>query len=280
MPVKTLFVDDATVRSANQPNHGGRYALIPHGTIIDEARVQLAQAGLDIAEETYKTTLDGQVAQGIYKLKHAADPEMGLMFAWSNSYNKTMRFKCAIGGQVFVCSNGVVSGDLGNYHRKHSGSALHDVKTHIASQISMAHQYYTELIGTKEDLKQVLLTKKEKAELLGSLFVEQEILTLTQVGIVKREMDKPTFNYGNVDPDSAWMMYNHVTHALKDSHPLFYLSNHQAVHQMFVDRFGNLQPSATLINPIGAVQEEELTQEDYEMDCPAVDHNIFGVNFL
>lgn len=275
MPIKTIFVDADHVRTASQPNHGGRYALIPHGTIIDEARQHLAQAGLDIAEETYKTTLDGQVAQGIYKLKHSADPEMGLMFAWSNSYNKMMRFKCAIGGQVFVCANGVVSGDLGNYHRKHSGSALHDVKIHIMDQISKAHQYYTDLIDTKEHLKTVMLTKKAKAEILGTLYAEQEILTLTQVGIVKREMDKPSFEYGNVDPDSAWMMYNHITHALKDSHPLHYLTDHQKVHTMFVDQFGQLTQPAVL-QPI----EEELTQEDYEMDCPAVDHNVFGVNFL
>lgn len=240
MPVKTQFVTEQHIRNAALPNHGKRYTVIPHGFIIDETRKELANAGFVINQELYKTSLDGQVAQGVYHLNYGTDQDMGLMFAWSNSYNKQMRFKCAVGAQVFICMNGVVSGDLANYKRKHTGSALIDVTTSIQFQISHAKEYYDNLVADKEMLKHINLNKSQQGNVVGRLLIEQEILTLTQVGIVQREIEKPTHQYSG-NPNSAWDLYNHITLALKDSHPLSYLNDHQKVHNFFVNEFGQLQ---------------------------------------
>jgi len=204
--------------------------------------------------------------QGIYHLKHGSDPDMGLMFAWSNSYNKMMRFKCAVGAHVFICANGVVSGDIANYARKHSGTALTDVNSHIQSQIVRANEYYTNLIADKEMLKQVVLSRGDQASIVGKLFFEKEVITLTQVGIIKREMDKPTHSY-NAHPDSAWSLYNHITLALKESHPLHFIKDHQMVHGMFIDQFGQLQ-SNPYLTPDDDDDEDDSPIE--ELDTEAV----------
>jgi len=240
MAVKTQFVTEHYIRNASLPTHGKSYTVISHGFIIDETRRELAAAGFQINQELYKTSLDGQVAQGVYHLNYGNDQDMGLMFAWSNSYNKQMRFKCAIGAQVFICMNGVVSGDLANFQRKHIGSALVDVSNSIRFQIAHAKDYYNNLIADKEMLKQVTLNQSQKGSVIGRLLIEQQILTLTQVGIVQREIDKPTHAY-STNPNSAWDLYNHVTFALKESHPMTYISDHQKVHNFFVDEFGKLQ---------------------------------------
>jgi len=257
MPVKTQFVTEQHIRNAALPNHGKRYTVIPHGYVIDQTRAELANAGFVVNRELYKTSLDGQVAQGVYHLNYGTDQDMGLMFAWSNSYNKMMRFKCAVGAQVFICMNGVVSGDLANYKRKHTGSALVDVTNSIQFQINHAKEYYNNLVADKETLKQVHLTKSQQGSMVGRLFIEQEILTLTQVGMIQREIEKPTHQYSS-NPNSAWDLYNHVTLALKDSHPLSYLSDHQKVHNFFVNEFGQLK------NIYATVTDEEETEEILE----------------
>ena len=271
MPVKTSFVTEQHIRNAALPNHGKRYTVIPHGYIIDETRKELANAGFQINQELYKTSLDGQVAQGIYHLNYGNDSDMGLMFAWSNSYNKQMRFKCAVGAQVFICMNGVVSGDLGSYNRKHTGSALADVTSSIANQISRAKEYYDNLVADKEMLKQVTLTSSEAGSVVGKLFIDQEILTLTQVGLVKREMDAPTHQY-NAAPNSAWTLYNHITLALKDSHPMTYLSDHQKLHNFFVNEFGQLK---SVYQPV----EEETENVLEEHINQPIEQGEFGVVF-
>lgn len=276
MPAKTQFVTEQHIRNAALPNHGKRYTVIPHGFIIDETRRELAAAGFVINQELYKTSLDGQVAQGVYHLNYGTDQDMGLMFAWSNSYNKMMRFKCAIGAQVFICMNGVVSGDLANYKRKHTGSALIDVTNSIQFQISHAKEYYDNLVADKELLKQVQLSKSQQGAVVGRLLIEQEILTLTQVGMVQREIEKPTHQY-SMNPNSAWDLYNHVTLALKDSHPLTYLSDHQKVHNFFVNEFGQLKHAQVYANIDNEQFEEEYTEQ--EVTIEETSSQAFGVVF-
>lgn len=262
MPIKTKIVQESILKNVPQPNHGGRYAVVPHGYVIDQTKTELAKSGFTIKKEEYKASLDGQMAQGIYHLNYGNDADMGLMFAWGNSYNKMTRFKCAVGAHVFVCSNGVMRGDMGNYKRRHIGNhALNDVILSIQQQLAKSKEFYNLLIKDKELLKNVMLTSREKGRILGELYAKDEILTLTQVGIVKREMDKPSFNY-NCDPDSAWAMYNHITYSLKESHPMTYLDDHQKVHEFFMDIYG--QPT------VATVVDEVVENDD----------NPIGVNFL
>lgn len=284
MPVKTALVSEGHVRNVELPQHGKSYTVIPHGHAIDETKKTLLSAGFKLKSEQYKTTLDGQVAQGIYHLEYGNDPDMGLMFAWSNSYNKSMRFKCAVGGHVFICMNGVVRGDMSSYVRKHTGSALYEATLNINEQISKAKEYFDILVQDKELLKNVMLTPSDKGTILGRLFAEQEILTLTQVGIVKRELDKPSHNY-NCDADSAWAMYNHVTLALKESHPATYLQDHEVLHQFFINEYGQLQtPITSHYDDIEFTEEAmypstpnyEEQPEDFELETTAS----YGVTFL
>ena len=268
MPIKTEFTTEQRIRQAALPTHGKSYTVIPHGYVIDETRKELQAAGFVISEELYKTNLNGEVAQGIYHLNYGNDADMGLMFAWSNSYNKMMRFKCAVGARVFICMNGMVSGDIGNYARKHTGTALTDATQTIQYQISKAKEYYDNLVADKETFKHITLTRKEQAAIIGQLFAEQEVLTLSQVGIVKRELDTPSHSY-NAPADSAWSLYNHVTLALKDSHPMRYLSDHQKVHTFFLNNL-------TTVPTIQAVEVEEEPVYFEE----AQEESVFGVTFL
>jgi hypothetical protein len=275
MPSKVPFYTEQDLRKATLPNHGGRYAVVSHGDVIDNALNQLAKAGFTIKSTQYRMSNDGNVAQGVYHLDYANDPDMGMMFAWSNSYNKTMRFKCAVGAYVFICSNGVVRGDIGSYSRKHSGTALQDVVDEINNQISHAKEHYDVLLQDKEMLKDTILTPRLKGKILGELFANDEILTLTQVGIVKREMDKPTHSY-NAHINSAWSMYNHITLALKESHPSTFMKDHQRVHQYFVDAFGQLVVAQPKVN-----EELVIAGSDFDIDKEdAMSQSLFGVNFL
>ena len=285
MPPKVPFYTEQQLRDVTLPTHGGRYAVVPHGEIIDIVKAGLTAAGFGITKTEYKMTTDGQVAQGVYHLNYLSDKNMGMMFAWSNSYNKTMRFKCGIGGYVFVCANGVLNGDLGNYSRKHSGTALQDVIAQIDNQIAHAKEHYDSLVYDKNMLQNIILTPKDKGRILGELFAYDEILTLTQVGIVKREIDKPTHKYSN-NPDSAWDMYNHITLALKESHPGTYMKDHQRVHQYFVDAYGNLV-TTQFVNNVDPEDEDDspFIGEPEEVSPAAgsdfdIDMNSVGVNFL
>lgn len=258
MPVKTIFTTREQIIHTPLPTHGDTYTVIPHEFIINKAKQELSNAGFVIKHELYKSTQNGQVAQGMYHLDHTVDPDMGMMFAWSNSYDKSRRFKCAVGGHVFVCMNGVVRGDMASYSRKHTGDADQEASDTIDYQVSMANRYFSQLVDDKNLLFTQQMSRKAQAELIGRLFLEEKVITLTQMGIIKREMENPSYMYSS-DPDSAWTLYNHVTHALKDSHPERYLDDHEKVHNLFMSEFTN-KPVQKLLNP-----EPEFSFEKREL---------------
>lgn len=68
------------------------------------------------------------------------------------------------------------------------------------------------------------------------MYINESILKSTQTEIIRRELENPSFNYNS--PNSAWELYNHVTHSLKTVHPSDYIDTHKAVNSYFVDKFG------------------------------------------
>lgn len=262
MPVKIELTTEKKITSTPLPNHGGKYAVIPHQVIIKKVKEELSKSWISIKQDFYKATVTGSAAQGIYHLSYNKDPELGLMFAWSNSYDKTQKFKCGIGAYVSVSGNGMIRSDMMDAARKHLGStAQDDAFSFIEQQIQSAVKHYNQLSYEKELMKKIIITRSTQASVLGRLFADEQILTLTQVGIVKREMDKPSFSY-NADVNSLWSMYNHIGIALKESHPTTWLQDHARLHEFFLAEFNLLKPDSSSIKPAPVNEQQNTAYAD------------------
>ena len=262
------------------PSHGKSYTVISHKEVIDNTMNLLNTSGFTIINEVYRSSMNANVAQGIYYLRPnnpdgsaMQEEELGMMFAWTNSYDKSTRFQCAIGAYVKVCSNGMVAGDMMNYNRKHTGTANMDTKIHMADQIKNAEKYYSRLIADKDYLKTIRLDCTQQSELVGRLFIDEDLLDTQQVTMVKKEMEKPSFDYG-VDSNTGWAFYNHITHALKKAHPRDWLNDQQNFHDFvtvgLINRnlYGNLElntdPSlidVTMEDNYDVVIDEDITSK-------------------
>lgn len=236
MAVRTQDCTKEYLTSVALPTHAESYTVISHEFIINHTMEQLALHGFSVEKETYRANSDGSIAQGVYYINYTKDPEVGLMFAWSNSYNKLMRFKCAIGGYVFICMNGVVAGDMGSWGRKHLGSADTETVKAIIEQISNADIHFDRIVADKDVMKKITITERKQAELLGILYAEYEILSSEQMSIVKQQMDKPSYDY-NCEINSLWAFYNHVTHALKKAHPRDWMDDQRKLHWFIACEF-------------------------------------------
>lgn len=281
--IKPKKVTPEMLSQASFPNHGNTYTVIRHKFLIDASRSLLNTHGFNILEEEYSATSNLNVAQGKYYIESNKDPELGMIFAWSNSYDKSTRFQCAIGAYVMVCSNGMVSGDLASYARKHTGNADSEAFNHIMSQIKHADKHFSKLVLDKDELKKVCLNKKEQSELAGRLFMDEELIDATQMSCIKNEMNKPTYEY-DADAENAWTFYNHVTHSLKKSHPRSWMKNQQKFHEfMTSELLSQSKLQATDVNVIDDVDPQQLniidviedTSFNYNADMEAQDE-MFG----
>ena len=247
---------ESFVRSIQLPEKTETYTPISHGSVIDLTRESLKNIGLGVVNEEYRTSRDGRVLQSIYTLDFSSDSEMRMMFAWANSYDKSMRFKCAIGTQVFVCSNGMLRGDTASYSRKHSTYADEDIYGEIANQLSIAETRYKQFSIDRDEMKEVVVPEKRMLEVYASMFFKHDLLTTEQLNTIKSEYLDPSFDY-NCDRNSLWANYQHITHALKTTHPRDYMKNQKEVHKYICDEF---DLSRLLITPSGIeVAQEEPT---------------------
>jgi len=265
------------LENAPLPSHGDTYTVIPHRDVIENTLNMLNASGFRVTRELYRANVNANVAQGIYhivpsnpiNLAVKSESELGMMFAWTNSYDKSTRFQCAIGAYVAVCYNGMVAGDMMSFARKHTGSADYEIRMQISNQIKNAEKYYKRIIDDRNNLRTVKLPFKEQAELLGRLYAQEEILDVNQVVTVKQEMSKPSYDY-QADQENAWAFYNHVTHALKKSHPRSWLSDSQKFHEFIV---------GDLLGQMG-IQNKDKAREDnlsvHTEDAPSIDINVFN----
>ena len=287
MAIRTKDCTKEYLTSVALPNHAESYTVISHEFIINHTMEQLALHGFTVEKETYRSNSDGSIAQGIYYINYDKDPEIGLMFAWSNSYNKLMRFKCAMGGYVFICMNGIVSGDMGSYGRKHLGTADTETVKAIIEQISNADIYFDRIVADKDTMKKITITERKQAELLGILYAEYELLTNEQISIVKQQMDKPSYDY-NCEINSLWAFYNHVTYALKKSHPRDWMDDQRKFHWFVAFEFdlANFVEDAELVpidqlelnygepeNQLNILTEIEKAEENAELSKLAIERD-------
>jgi|694.fasta_scaffold11077_3 hypothetical protein len=262
MPKKIQNTTKAHLVSVPLPNHAASYTVISHQFVIDYAYQSLANAGFGIVDEEYRCTADGQIAQGIYKLNFNNDPELSMMFAWTNSYNKQVKFKCVVGAYINQTGSVMISGEVGSWVRKHTGTADKETQDTIDSYIANAYMYYTQLCSDKATMETVTLNKRKQAQLLGVLFAEYEILTTEQASMIRDQMKRPQQVFANTD--SLWAFYNYVTNALQSSHPKTWMEDQRILHY-FISTIGNFQQCSTpaqVVQPINTVNETIETEVD------------------
>jgi len=255
MPKKIKECGKAHLISVPLPDHGDTYTVISHESVIDYAYTELANAGFGIVSEEYRATADGNIAQGIYRLQYQNDPELSMMFAWTNSYNKQVRFKCGVGAYVNHTGTTMVCGDMGSWARKHTGTADEETVATIKEQIANAHMYYDQLVADKNAMKEIKMNKRKQAQLLGILFAEYQILTTEQASIVRSQMDKPTHVFE--DSSSLWAFYNYVTTALQSSHPKTWMEDQRVLHY-FISSVNNFSKPLPVEVEVEHEEEEKV----------------------
>jgi len=236
MSKRTNYVTMEFLETAPLPDQTVSYTVIPHKRVNDKVEAELLSKGFDIEKTIFRANAGAQIASGTVLLKQG-DNEMRMMFTWANSYDKSMKFKCAIGGYLPQSESIMISGNMGSWGRKHTGSADTEMEKTIQDQLLMADTYYKSLVEDKEIMKEITIESDTRASALGILFFEHGVLTGEQMGIIKQEIRKPSFVY-NGPTNSLWHMYCHIIFALQKSHPKKWLDQQRLVHFMLCDMFG------------------------------------------
>jgi hypothetical protein len=256
METKSYEVTKQILLGAEVPQQTRTYKPVTHAELIDLTLGGIEKAGFALDTESYTAAAGGQVANGMFTIRNVADSEMQLQIGWQNSYNKTLTLKFAIGTRIFICKNGCVSGDYGAFKKKHVGTIQTFTPQAITDYIKSAGDAFQRMQGEREKMKQIEISERMKAELIGRMIIEEEFIQSTQLNIIKKELKSPTHDYGA--KDSLWELYNYTTFAMKEVHPTLWMKNHIDAHNFFVTESGLIVNSMN--KEITPEEESRFTQ--------------------
>ena len=308
MPRKIPGVTRQDLVNAILPPATKTYTVISHNFVITNVLQMLSANGFEVKEEVYRCTKDAQVASGIYRINYEDDHDLGMMFAFGNSYDKSMRFKCAVGAYIYANQSSMIN-KMSDWNRKHTGTADAETQETIESQVNNAMVYYNELREQKNLMKDIEADPLVFGKLLGELYFNLKLLTGEQMAIIKREYEKPSFAY-TTGKNNLWTLYNHILVALKISHPRTWMEQQTAINYkiamdfnliefdedetadekvsnvssagkgnagMFLPGFGKTQnnefnPDNNEIKPIHEILELDAAAEDAFANEPVIGH--------
>jgi hypothetical protein len=234
--------------AAELPKQTRTYKPVSHAQLMDLTLESIHQAGFELSSETYSSARNGAVANGKFAIKNVADSEMQLQIGWQNSYDKSLSLKFAIGTKIFICANGSVSGDYGAFKKKHQGEIQTFTPQAITEYIKRAGEAFQNMQAEREVMKTIELDRRVQAELIGRMIIEEQFIESTQLNIIKRELEKPTHDYGAAN--SLWELYQFTTFSMKEVHPSLWMNNHIDAHSFFVGASGIVSKKQEIALPV------------------------------
>lgn len=206
--------------SSHIPQHGGRYKVITNASVLDTVRAELAAAGLLVDRELFSS--NGKVTVGNHYMSYGTDPNIGIVFTWVNSYDKSTKFHCSV-GLHFKDNDGVMmTSDMAFFMRKHTGTADVEMVDNVKKQIGHTDSFYNELLRRKTSMEAVLVNKNQCGEIMGKTFIN-DYLKADQLTTSKHYYDKW---FKDSEEISLWNVYAGLAYSIQNSHPKFYTRSH------------------------------------------------------
>ena len=245
MEKKTYSTTKELLTNTPVPQQTRTYKPVSHEQLIDLTLESIYQAGFELDKELYTASANGQIANGRFTISNVTDRDMQLQIGWQNSYNRQLTLKFAIGARIFICQNGCVSGDYGAFKKKHVGEVQTFTPAAITDYIKAAGDAFERMQKERDIMKTIELSETRRAQLIGEMVIEKEMITPTQMNIISREIKKPTHDYDC--ENSLWELYQYTTFAMKEEHPALWMDKHISAHEFFVNEAGILVEKAPAI---------------------------------
>ena len=194
-----------------------------------------------------------------------------MCFNWVNSYDKSTKFQCSVGGYVWENYSYVIEKEDNTFIRKHTGGADELAKHTIADKIANAEKYYKSVLATKTAMENITVSRGQVAKILGDLYFNFDMISIEQLSGIKKEYMKPSYVYPTYS-DSLWTIYCHILTIIRSSHPKTWLMQQGFIHNYLKLNYLGKPTSTTTTETLVAkesVLEEQLPGQTNLLDAIA-----------
>ncbi len=220
------------VKKIKLPKKTKTYQPVSHASVIKYASTQIPKMlskDWKLEKVTFGMSNKGQYLFGMVTFTNG-DGYMGPSIAFRNSYNKEFALGFAFGAQVFVCANGMFTGDV-VVAKKHTPNVWASVKELMKVEIGRVEKAYHELQESVRLMREIEMNDAFAWSLLGKLR-GKDILTPRVFETALKEWATPS--HDEHKDGTALQLYNACTEALKmETLPSRAMSQRIALHGFF-----------------------------------------------
>jgi len=212
------------------PEETSSYKPVAHHLLADK----LKNMTLDLMPEykhyqsQFGVTREGQKLFGLHTFQNG-NTELGFSVGFRNSYDRSLSVAVALGAQVFVCDNLMLTGDM-SVMRKHTTNVMEDLENLILSALYRSKTTYRQIREDSESMKSFPMNDDKAYQTLG-LAYGRGIINPRQIPVVRNEWLNPSHDV--FDTRSAWSLYNAFTESLKTSPPGSVMERYLKLHDLF-----------------------------------------------
>jgi len=245
------------ITTENDLLNGNNNPLINHKFIIEEVLTQLQTNGLEIEKKVYSKNLNGDIVSADYFIKDESDSELGLLISWTNSYEKSAKFKFIIGGYNKVDNTIYISHDDIEYCKiSNLNIAKENVKNYIELQLSKSNEKLKEITSDRELMKKENLSEYEISAIMGLLYFKESIITISQIADIKKK-------YSN--ENDLCSFYDLISSSLSTSHPKFKIKQYKDLHFIMkglISEEENMEAQLSILEQEDSKEEITVTAFD------------------
>jgi hypothetical protein len=196
-----------------------RWKPIAHGAFVDQVVESAEMRGFDVESERWQTSADGFRLYGsidFTKSSEGRHPQIdlpdgvGLALGIIHANDGSRAATIAVGARVFVCSNGMITGEF-VFSRKHTSGL--DLGETVEGAIDRFATGAREIPKTIEDLRSIPLDSTRTTDHLLVSMGRRGVLPWSQIGKVEKEWREP--RHPEFEPRNAWSFYNATTEVAK-----------------------------------------------------------------
>lgn len=214
------------------PKFTRSYTPISNKDLVDNLKIVIEHYGMKVERQYYQLGRAKKQLFGAFTIA-SKDSEMRQAIGFRNSYDKSLPVGFVAGAEVVVCSNLMFEGEIKRV-RKHSGNVLYELQDIMEESVQHIKKSFKKIRKEKKKLERVIVDPTLTAEILGDLFLQEDIINVRQVSIFKQEYDKVAKAEGGSPVQSGWQIMNHLTQTLKKTPP-----DKRMEHQTYINNYLN-----------------------------------------
>lgn len=241
MPIKLNSADEKSVISSSIPVYGNGYTPASHKQVIEASKKILGDNNIKLVSNNGQEEIkfigsnNNEVVTAYFVVDTPSNPDYDLVFAWVNSYTRSMRFKCAVGCK----SKNESAVFIKHYFSVKKGGDIADIIDLMNSVVKNIYPYYENTISELEALSFHNFTREQVCSTLGDIFFNKNLITPHQASTLQKWMTE-TFKDASV-----WLatdVYELLALVAYTYHPRLWLSTHADLHEYLTDKFGQKIP--------------------------------------